>query len=306
MLFAKPLRRALTAFFALGVATGAQIACSSDSNEPPPFTDVQPAPSAKPTASAPGTSSATPTDASAPPTPQDASTRDAGPDNGTHGTGGPTGFRETTGAAGLKFQIDVPTTSPGNAPFGLLVLLHGSTASNYGTFVGMMKTVAAQYNLIRVSVLAPNGQGWNEGGNQAQVQAADKLHQLVQQDLFAKYDIDTTKVMFSGQSSGGGFLSTHFVPLHAKDYRGGVFLQCGAAPPAVGFAPDAATKAGFRMHFEITTGDGIWPQYYQQAVTAYTNAGMNLTKDASKPGGHCQFDQQQVILDHIKFVLALP
>lgn len=306
MLFAKPARRASIAIFALGVATSAQIACSSDSSEPPPFTDVQPAPSAKPTATTPGTSSSPPTDASAPPPPQDAAPPDAGPDNGTHGTGGPTGFRETTGSAGLKFQIDVPASSPGNKPFGLLVLLHGSTASNYGAFVGMMKTVATQYNLIRVSVLAPNGQGWNEGGNQAQIQAADKLHQLVQQDLFAKYDIDTTKVMFSGQSSGGGFLSTHFVPLHAKDYRGGVFLQCGAAPPAVAFTPDTATKAGFRMHFEITTGDGIWPQYYQQAVTAYTNAGMNLTKDASKPGGHCQFDQQQVILDHIKFVLALP
>lgn len=306
MLLAKTARRALTVLLALGATTGAQLACSADSSEPPPFTGVEPTPSAKPTATSPGTSSATPTDASTPPPAQDSGVQDAGPDNGTHGTGGPTGFRETTGAAGLKFQIDVPTTSPGNKPFGLLVLLHGSTASNYAAFVGMMKTVATQYNLIRVSVLAPNGQGWNEGGNQAQIQAADKLHQLVQQDLFAKYDIDTTKVMFSGQSSGGGFLSTHFVPLHAKDYRGGVFLQCGAAPPAVGFTPDAATKAGFRMHFEITTGDGIWPQYYQQAVTAYTNAGMNLTKDASKPGGHCQFDQQQVILDHIKFVLALP
>ncbi len=243
---------------------------------------------------------ATPSDSGGPTKP------DAAVDNGTGGTGGPTGFREVVGAAGLKFQMDAPATSSTGKPFGLLVLLHGSTASNYGNFVTMMKDVAARYDLIRVSVLAPNGQGWNEGGNAAQVQAADKLHQMVQQDLFPKYNIDKTKVLFSGQSSGGGFLSTHFVPLHAKDYRGGAFLQCGAAPPASTFTPDAATKQGFRMHFEITTGDTIWPQFYQQAVTAYTNAGMMLTKDGTKPGGHCAFDQQKVISDHIAFVLALP
>jgi hypothetical protein len=30
---------------------------------------------------------------------------------------------------------------------------------------------------------------------------------------------------------------------------------------------------------------------------------MQFTMDNTKPGGHCQFDQQQVILDHIDFVL---
>lgn len=226
----------------------------------------------------------------------------------TNGSGGAAGFQELTSASGLTYQIQAPAGAgqPGDKAHGLLVLLHGSSASNYGNFVRMMATAASQHDLIPVSVKAPNGQGWNEGGQQAQVQAADLLHQLVQQDLFAKFNIDKARVLFSGQSSGGGFLSSHFVPAHAKDYKGGALLQCGAAPPstAITFAPNQATKAGFRLHFEITTGDTIWPQSYANAVTAYTNAGMSLTKDNTKSGGHCAFDQQQVILDRIGTLLA--
>jgi predicted esterase len=215
------------------------------------------------------------------------------------GAGGPTGQNTLTSTGGLSYIINVPAAAPAKAR-GLLVLLHGSGASNYQQFVGMMATVATQQNFIRVSVLAPNGQGWNEGN---QTNAAELLHKLIQQDLFPKYDIDLTRVVFSGQSSGGGFLSTHFLPLHAKDYRGGAFMQCGAAPPVPALAPDAATKAGFKLHFEITTGDTIWPTSYKNAVAAYTAAGMSLTKDDTKPGGHCQFDQQAVIQARIATIL---
>jgi predicted esterase len=218
--------------------------------------------------------------------------------NSTKGTGGPTGQSELTSTGGLGYMINAPPA--GTKPRGLLVLLHGSTASNYKTFVSMMATVATKHDLIRVSVLAPNKQGWNEGNQQ---NAAALLHRVLQEDLFPKYDIDLSRVFFSGQSSGGGFLSSHFLPLHAKDYRGGAFMQCGAAPPFTSFTPDAATKQGLRLHFEITTGDTIWPTSYANAVTAYTNAGMSLTKDNTKTGGHCAFDQQQVILDRIATML---
>ena len=224
------------------------------------------------------------------------------PATNTKGSGGPTGRNTLKSAGNLSYILDVPAAAPAK-PRGLLVALHGSGASNYTSFVDMMSAVASKYDLIRVSVLAPNGQGWNEGGSAAQSNAADLLHRLVQDDLFKKYDIETTKVFFTGQSSGGGFLSTHFLPLHAKDYRGGAFMQCGAAPPAVTFAPDAATKAGLKLHFEITTGDTIWPTSFQNAVTAYTNAGMTLTKQDTKPGGHCAFDQQAVVQAHIDAML---
>jgi len=216
----------------------------------------------------------------------------------TQGSGGVVGPSELTSSRGLRYRIDAPE---GAGPHGLLVLLHGSTASNYETFVPMMQEVAERYDLIPVSVLAPNGQGWNEGD---QVAAAELLHALVQEDLFTQYDIDTSRVLFSGQSSGGGFLSSNFVPAHAQDYAGGAFFQCGAAPPNIRFAPDADTRQSFRLHFEITTEDPIWPESYAAALVAYRDVQMQLTEDSTKPGGHCQFDQQQVILDHIDFVLG--
>jgi predicted esterase len=244
------------------------------------------------------------------PLPSPGASNDAGPaaDSGSppgtttkssKGSGGATGQNELRSPGGLGYIINVPTAAPAK-PRGLLVLLHGSGASNYRTFVGMMANVAATHDLIRVSVLAPNGQGWNEGN---QTQGAELLHALIQDEILKKYDVDLARIVFSGQSSGGGFLSTHFLPLHAKDYRGAAFMQCGAAPPAVTFNPDASTKAGLRLHFEITTGDTIWPTSFKNAVTAYTNAGMTLTKNDTKPGGHCAFDQQQVIVDRIATML---
>jgi hypothetical protein len=216
----------------------------------------------------------------------------------TGGGGGPTGPATGRSSQGLQYLINAPE---GEGAHGLLVLLHGSSASNYETFVPMMQTVAERYDLIPVSVLAPNGQGWNEGD---QVRAAELLHALVQDVLYTQYDIDTSRVLFSGQSSGGGFLASNFVPAHAQDYTGGAFFQCGAAPPNIRFAPDADTRQNFRLHFEITSEDPIWPDYYARALAAYGSAGMLLTEDSTKPGGHCQFDQQQVILDNIDFVLG--
>jgi predicted esterase len=239
------------------------------------------------------------------PTPADPTPDDSSPDDmtdpvvpSTHGSGGPVGPADLTSKGGLSYKIDAPAA---DHPRGLLILLHGSTASNYENFIRLMRDVASEYDLIPVSVLAPNGQGWNEGN---QVTAAELLHRLVQEDLYTMYDVDTRRVLFSGQSSGGGFLASNFVPAHAQDYQGGAFLQCGAAPPNIRFMPSPETRQNFRLHFEITTGEPIWPEYYAAAITAYTNAQMQLTMDNTKPGGHCQFDQQQVILDHIDFVLG--
>jgi hypothetical protein len=232
------------------------------------------------------------------PAPPDAGVAEPASPPSTGGSGGPVGPAELVSTGGLSYLIDAPAS---DTPHGLLILLHGSTASNYENFIRLTRDVASEYDLIPVSVLAPNGQGWNEGN---QVRAAELLHQLVQEDLYTLYDVDTTRVLFSGQSSGGGFLASNFIPAHAQDYRGGAFLQCGAAPPNIPFMPTPETRQNFRLHFEITTEDPIWPEYYALAISAYSSAQMQLSMDNTKPGGHCQFDQQQVILDHIDFVLA--
>jgi predicted peptidase len=220
----------------------------------------------------------------------------------TNGSGGAKGNQSLKASVGLNYMINVPNdNAPNGKSHGLLVLLHGSGASNFREFVRMMSKVATEEGLIPVSVQAPNGRGWNEGN---QNNAAELLHRLLQEEILPKYNVNKRKIVFSGQSSGGGFLSSHFVPLHADDYEGGAFLQCGAAPPQAQFRPSDATKKRFRLHFEITSGDPIWPQSYRRAVAAYEAAGMQVSKDESKRGGHCSFDQQQVIRDHIRFVLG--
>jgi predicted esterase len=222
-------------------------------------------------------------------------------DEHTNGSGGQKSGELRSGS-GLRFIISVPEDNQANVKaHGLLVLLHGSGASNYNNFVRMMSGIQQEQGLILVSVLAPNGRGWNEGGEQ---RAADQLHELIQRDIFPKYNVDKKRVLFSGQSSGGGFLGSNFVAQHAKDYKGGAFLQCGAEAPRVVFTPDDATKRNFRLHLEITNRDPIWPRQYAQALKAYGDAGLQISHDESKPGGHCAFDQQQVIRDHIDFVLG--
>jgi predicted esterase len=299
-------------------SAGSNEAASSSGPLAPPGSAAAPAPDASPSSNAapPSVDAPAPSNEISPALPppvvgvadaagSSANEAAAGSDAGilpapvtTGGSGGPVGPAELSSSRGLTFRIDAPDE---NGAHGLLVLLHGSTASNYESFVPMMQTVAARNGLIPVSVLAPNGQGWNEGD---QVRAAELLHALIQEDLYTQYDIDPSRVVFSGQSSGGGFLSSNFVPAHAQDYGGGAFFQCGAAPPNIAFDPDAETRESFRLHFEITTEDPIWPDSYAAALRAYRAAEMLLTEDSTKPGGHCQFDQQQVILDHIDALLG--
>ena len=146
------------------------------------------------------------------------------PGVGSGGTGGVTGAyiiypNSPLSTSGLQYRI-FTMTPVANRPQGLLLFLHGSTASNYVNGLGMFAQVAQQYDMIRVSVLAPNGQGWNEGGAAAQQQAATMLNTLIQKDLLTKYNIDTQKIFLTGQSSGAGFLSQYFVPMFAQNIAG--------------------------------------------------------------------------------------
>ena len=163
-----------------------------------------------------------------------------------------------------------------------------------------MAQVATSYRLIPVSVLAHNGGGWNEGD---QTQNARTLNAFIQDELLPKYNIDKRRIFFSGQSSGGGFLSSHFIALHGANYQGGAFCLCGMQPPQR-FTATEAMKTGFKVHFEITTGDGIWTSSFQPSVQAYQNAGLTVTSDSTKRGGHCQFDQAQVIEQRIGAMLT--
>ena|GEM_PF-1572944 len=216
----------------------------------------------------------------------------------TNGSGGQTGTQELTSQTRLRYIVSAPV---GNQPRGLLVTLHGSSASSYREFPRMMQSAMQQHNLMLVSVLAPNGSGWNEGGEQ---QAAGQLDSLIRNEIFRAYNIDTRKVFFSGQSSGAGFLATHFVALHGQNYQGGAFLLCGCQPPRVNIAVTPAMRTNFKMYIELTTSDGNWDQYLTPTANAYRQAGIGVEAVREKPGGHCDFDQGEIVRLNLARMLA--
>jgi hypothetical protein len=222
---------------------------------------------------------------------------DSSPDT-SQGSGGVSGSQEVSYANSRYFinAREDSTTANATKSYGLLILLHGSSASNYRNFINTMATVAAKHGLIPVSVLAPNGSGWNEGN---QTSNAAFLNDLIQNKIYTSYNIDKRNIFFSGQSSGAGFLSSHFIPLHGNKYRGGAFMQCGASTPRVTFQPTQEMTQNFKMHFEITTGDGIWTTSFANAVPEYKRLGLSVTSDNTKFGGHCQFDQAAIVEQYI-------
>ena len=214
----------------------------------------------------------------------------------TLGSGGKKGLFEDRVNGGLQFIANISEDNSESKSHGLLILLHGSQRSSYDRFPNEMAAVAGENGLVPVSVLAPNGQGWNEGG---EIAAADSLHQLIQEHFYKQYNIDKRKIFFSGQSSGGGFLSTHFVAKYGHLYQGGAFMQCGMQPPRINIETSDGFKERFKLHFEITRSDPIWLSEFGPSVQAYQNQGYDVTYDNSKNGGHCQFSQPGIIQANI-------
>jgi hypothetical protein len=220
----------------------------------------------------------------------------------TRGSGGVTQTQEVRSRSGGRYWVYVPPVADQTNGYGLLVLLHGSSASSYREFIQMMSRLAQNYRMIAISILAPNGSGWNEGNLQNN---ATFINELIQKEIFTSYNIDRRRVIFSGQSSGGGFLGSHFVPMFGENYQGGAFLQCGAQPPAGNFRPSLQMQQNFKLHMEITTSDGIWESYFQQAARSYQQAGIQVTTGTNRPGGHCQFDQSEIIAGQIQKFLPV-
>lgn len=213
----------------------------------------------------------------------------------TKGTGGRTGAYDGTFGQGGQFKMVVPADASTKA-YGLLVFLHGSTASNYAEFAQRNQAVAERNGLMSVSVLAPNGQGWNETDG---TQNARYLDDLIEGKLFKEYNIDKRKIFFHGQSSGSGFLSSHFVALYGKNFGGGALMLCGASKPEPQVAVTDDMKQHFRLYYDLTTNDGIWTDQLVPAIQGYRAAGLTVESTSEgnnqKPGGHCEFDQQQIL-----------
>lgn len=212
---------------------------------------------------------------------------------GSRGTGGATGLVEVSfSAAGLNssYKINAPADAASGKLYGLHVHFHGDGGGGYRDFPNR----EIHQNLIGVTVKSPNQNlQWWVG---SPVVHADYVNQLIQSEILRKYNVDTTRIYFSGVSGGSYFLSGYFLPKYGQLYNSGAFLMCGGMPPQVNFAQPSFLKA-FNIYWQVTGGerDDIM-QDVRDSVNAYARAlsqagGSNATQgsDTEGQGGHCEF-----------------
>lgn len=214
--------------------------------------------------------------------------------SGSHGSGGVVGLNEVAfSAAGLSssYKINAPVEAASGKMYGLHVHFHGDGGGGYRDFPNR----ELRDGLIGVTVKSPNQSlQWWVGSPSAH---ADYANQLLQSELLRKYNIDTTRIYFSGVSGGSYFLSGYFLPKYGQLYNSGAFLMCGGMPPQVGFVQPSFLKV-FNIYWQITGGerDDI-TQDVRESVDSYAEAlgqagGGPATlqgSDSEGQGGHCEF-----------------
>lgn len=219
------------------------------------------------------------------------------------GTGGESGLHELRYAASngedSTYKIDVPADALTGKVYGLHVHLHGDGGGGYRDFPNKEPA----HDLIGVTVKAPNTSlTW---GRFSGVPHAKYVHDLIQNEILKKYDIDINRIYFSGVSGGAYFLTGNFVPTYGHLYKTGAFVICGGERPRVPIA-DNSVLTDFRLYWQVTAGerDDIL-QSVQASIARYKQLLDNYLvgnpipdfdpksvqdSEIDGPGGHCEFD----------------
>ncbi|MFK7825474.1 MAG: hypothetical protein AB8G05_15085 [Oligoflexales bacterium] len=207
----------------------------------------------------------------------------------------PTGMNEVAFTASNNLSSTYKIMAPADAAskvYGLHIHLHGDGGGGYQDF----PNVETRFDLVGVTILSPNnGQSWNRDGQNF----SQFLHELIQDDLLAKYDIDLSKIYFSSVSGGSYFLTGAFVPLYGQFYKdGGAFMMCGGRAPQFDFAvPDTIKE--FRLHWQSTleVDRADIASSIDDSIAAYkvlldAEQGDPLVQSSVVEGafGHCEFD----------------
>lgn len=215
--------------------------------------------------------------------------------NFTNGIGGETGdvereFRDSQGL-NSKFHMDVPTDISPNKPYGLLVYCHGDGGQDYQWFFEGNASIAKSHNLIGVTVYSPNrGEAWYGDDKHTLF-----LHELLQQEIYKKYNIDMNRVYFAGASGGSEFLSGMFIPSYGKYYKGASVHMCGGFAPWDGeFSPPEDFKQGFKLYYYAQTGDFLY-EGAKRASEFYSGKGMQVISHFPSGGSHCGFDLNDIL-----------
>lgn len=229
----------------------------------------------------------------------------------THGQGGKSGnFEERftcsgTYSATSYYKLRVPQGIEDLEPHGLLIYLHGDGGKDYTNdyiFSPLVK-IAHEHKLIAMSVLSPNnGTAWYQGPQTN----AYFLHQLLETKIFKDYNIDTSRIYFTGSSGGSQFLTGIFVPKYVGNYGGGAFPSCGGADiyNFIEYKITDHMKEHFKLYYHTQTGDFLYPQV-RNSIARYKSLGMQVSGEfpttCSSSRCHCEFNLAEVMIKAINY-----
>jgi hypothetical protein len=211
----------------------------------------------------------------------------------TKGTGGGNTDREAVSFAaanGLKSAFHLYASLDTSKPIGLVVWLHGDGAYDFSHTadpVRKMAALAKNYNMAFLAVKTPASDvtWWtNPGPNQA------FLADLLNKEVFTKYNIDRSRVLLAGYSGGAEFLASDFISGSAASTLcggGALLFGCGSPPSERSSTPfNANFVTNFKFHFYTGQADEYLSnakrgsQYFMSkgfAVTTEFPPGINHT-----------------------------
>lgn len=211
----------------------------------------------------------------------------------------------TGGGVSSTFKVFAGSDHSKEKPSGLLIYLHGDGGHDYKSYWPGIVRLGRKHNLIPVAVLSPNsGSAWYRNGKAH----ADFLHALIQTKLYREYNIDKSKIYFTGMSGGPQFLTGIFLPAHGNNYQGGAIPMCGGGGP-IGYGsyirnwkPSQTFKENFKMFYYTGTADFL----YNQAVDSskhYKNLGVNVQTEWMPGIAHCKFNYETALTKLLPLVM---
>ncbi|MEY4631509.1 MAG: hypothetical protein RIQ81_1629 [Pseudomonadota bacterium] len=211
------------------------------------------------------------------------------PARGSGGRGGATGLVEATFTASNQKSSNYKTRIPADVSqklYGLTIHLHGDGGGDYRWLFEDNVRIGLEHDLIGIVVLAPNAERrWYRQGEQN----ARFLHELIQNEIAKKYDIDLNRVYFSGVSGGSQFLTGQFIPLYGRYYRSGAVMLCGG-PENWQSRLDMGQEdiKSFRLSWLSTAGDFLLDQV-EEGISYYQAQGFPVKSEILRSGEHCDF-----------------
>lgn len=209
------------------------------------------------------------------------------------GSGGQTGnyeenfeFNGRSAKYRVSIQDDVQT-----GRYGMLVYLHGDGAWDYEGFWRSSKEIAFRHDLIAVHVQAPTSSGAGRSWWIAGDANAEYLNALLHERILRLYNINKSRVIFSGKSGGPTFMTGTWMNRYMQQFAGGAVLMCGGMLHTNTRMEAAADwRRAFKVRIETSSGDFLNSGAHS-ALQRYEQYGMDVQLTTHGSGGHCSFDR---------------